>query len=114
MWQGVLQSLAPLVGGGLALNLHHRRINSDEEGHWTDAIGVGGVRMALSFAVLIWLVPAGALLAVPLLLMLSLLSPAGRQEWSVQRTPRLLALCVAFLCLGSHRVSSCFPARLPG
>ena len=101
MWQGVIQSLAPLVGGGLALYLHHRRTNGDEEGHWADAIGVGGVRMALAFAVLIWLVPAGALLAVPLLLMLSLLSPAGRQEWSVQRTPRLLALCVAVLCLGA-------------
>ncbi len=101
MWQGVLQSLAPLVGGGLALYLHHRRTTSEEEGHWADAIGGGGVRMALAFAVLIWLVPAGALLVVPLLLMLSLLSPAGRLEWSVQRTPRLLALCVALLFLGA-------------
>ena len=91
--------LAPLVGGGLALYLHHRRINSDEEGHWTDAIGVGGVRMALSFAVLIWLCQQVHCWRSLLLLMLSLLSPAGRQEWSVQRTPRLLALFVALLAL---------------
>ena len=102
MWQGVLQSLAPLAGGGLALYLYHRRTTVDEEeGHWTGAIGVGGVRMALAFAVLIWIVPAGALVALPLLLLLSILSPAGRQEWSVQRTPRLMALCVAVLCMGA-------------
>ena len=100
MWQGVLQSLAPLVGGGLALFLYHRRTAEVEEGHhWTGAIGVGGIRMALAFAILIWLVPAGALLVLPLLLLLSLLSPAGRQEWSEQRTPRLVALAVAMLCL---------------
>ena len=102
MWQGVLQSLAPLAGGGLALFLYHRRTAVDgEESHWTGAIGVGGVRMALAFAVLVWLLPAGALLALPLLLLLSILSPAGRQEWAVQRTPRLLALSVAVLCMGA-------------
>ena len=100
MWQGVLQSLAPLVGGGLALFLYHRRTAEVEEGHqWTDAIGVGGIRMAFAFAILIWLVPAGALLVLPLLLLLSLVSPAGRQEWSKQRTPRLVALAVAMICL---------------
>ena len=45
MWQGVLQSLAPLVGGGLALFLYHRRTAEVEEGHhWTGAIGVGNER----------------------------------------------------------------------
>lgn len=101
MWQGVLQSLAPLAGGGLALYLYHRRNNESEEGHWTDSIGPNGVRMAFLFAVLIWIVPAGALLALPLLLLLSVLSPAGRQEWSEQRTPRLVALSVAVLCMGA-------------
>ena len=53
MWQGVLQSLAPLVGGGLALFLYHRRTAEVEEGHqWTDAIGLGGIRMAFAFAIL--------------------------------------------------------------
>ena len=95
MWQGVLQSLAPLAGGGLALYLYHRRTNESEQDHWTGAIGANGVRMALAFAVLIWIVPAGALLALPALLLLSVISPAGRQEWSEQRTPRLMALSVA-------------------
>ena len=101
MWQGVLQSLAPLAGGGLALYLYHRRTNESEQDHWTGAIGSNGVRMAFVFAALIWIVPAGALLALPALLLLSLLSPAGRQEWSEQRTPRLVALSVAVLCLGA-------------
>ena len=81
--------------------LHHRRTKDSEEHHWTGAIGANGVRMALAFAVLIWIVPAGALLALPVLLLLSVLSPAGRQEWSEQRTPRLMALSVAVLCMGA-------------
>ena len=101
MWQGVLQSLAPLAGGGLALYLHHRRTNHAEEHNWTGAIGANGVRMALAFAVLIWIVPAGALLALPAMLLISVISPAGRQEWSEQRTPRLMALSVAVLCMGA-------------
>lgn len=101
MWQGVVQSLAPLAGGALALYLYHRRIEASEAQHWTDPIGPNGVRMAIAFAVLIWFVPAGALLALPLLLLLSVVSPAGRLEWSEQRRPRLLALGVAVLCLGA-------------
>ncbi len=101
MWQGVVQSLAPLAGGALALYLYHRRGDVLEEQHWTGPIGPNGVRMAFAFAVCIWFVPAGALLTLPLLLLLSVLSPAGRLEWSEQRRPRLLALSVAVLCLGA-------------
>ena len=82
MWQGLVQSLAPLAGGGLALYLYHRRTDDAEENHWTGAVGINGVRMAFAFAVLIWILPGGALLALPLLLSLSVLSPAGRQDWS--------------------------------
>ena len=101
MWQGVIQSLAPLAGGGLALYLYHRRMDGAEDHEWTGAIGANGIRMAFAFAVLIWILPAGALLAAPLLLLLSVLSPAGRQDWAEHRTPRLLVLGVAVLCLGA-------------
>ena len=101
MWQGVLQSFVPLMGGGLALYLYHRRTPEGEQHHWTWVIGSNGVRMAIAFAVLLWILPAGALLALPVLLLLSVLSPAARQEWSEHRTPRILALSVAVLCLGA-------------
>ena len=101
MWQGVIQSLAPLAGGGLALYLYHRRADGAEKDHWTGAIGPNGVRMAFAFTLLIWILPGGALFAIPLLLVLSLLSPAGRQDWAEHRTPRILALSVAVLCLGA-------------
>ena len=45
--------------------------------------------------------PGGALLVLPLLLLLSVASPAARVEWGVHRTPRLMALGVAVLCLGA-------------
>ena len=65
MWQGLIQSLAPLAGGGLALYLYHRQTDDAEEHHWTGAIGINGVRMAFVFAVLISILPGGARLAVP-------------------------------------------------
>ena len=39
--------------------------------------------MAAAFAVMIWIVPAGALLVLPIMLLLSVLSPAAREEWRV-------------------------------
>ena len=102
MWPGLVQTLAPLVGGGLVLNLHHRRrIETDSDMHWTHTIGRNGVVMAAAFAVMIWLVPAGALLVLPIMLLLSVLSPAAREEWRVHAPPRLLALSVAVVCLGA-------------
>ena len=97
VWQGLLQSLAPLIGGALTLFLIHRRTN--KEGHWIDPLGRNGVVLCVSFAGLIWLLPGGALLALPVLLGLSAASPAGREDWRKERNPRLLALLVAVLSL---------------
>ncbi len=100
VWQGLLQSFAPLAGGALVLHLFYRR-QSQEGVHWLDPVGQNGVRMALAFSALIWVLPGGALLVLPLLLLLSVASPAARVDWGVHRTPRLMALGVAVLCLGA-------------
>lgn len=99
VWQGILQSLLPLAGGALTLVVLHRRKEASEDETWLTPIGSEGVKIALAFAVFLWILPAGALLSIPLLLILTLLSPAAREEWSTHRRPRLLALSVALLCL---------------
>ncbi len=101
VWQGVVQSLAPLVGGSVYLWWHHRRQPAVEgETNWLSPIGSNGVRLAVLVAMLMWVVPAGALLAVPLALGISLLSPAARAEWTDHRRVRIAAVSVAVLFLG--------------
>lgn len=100
MWQGIVQSIAPVVGGGLVLYIMHQRGDGNEEVHWTVPFGPNGLRMVGAFVVMMWLLPAGALVGLPVLLLLSFLSPAARQDWVEHRTPRLLTIGVAVLCLG--------------
>lgn len=100
MWQGVLQTLAPLVGGAAYLWWQHRRDDERKDANWLSPIGVNGVRLVVLVAMLMWLLPAGALLAVPLALGLSVLSPAARVEWTDHRGVRLTAISVALLFLG--------------
>ena len=99
VWQGLLQSLLPLVGGALTLVFIHRRKQALEDETWHTPIGPQGIQMALAFVIFLWILPAGALLSLPLLVVVSLLSPAAREDWKTHRTPRLLALSVAMLCL---------------
>lgn len=99
--QGLLQSLAPLLGGAITLRWLHQRKATEEEEDWLKPVGKDGIRLTLLAVVLLWVVPGGALLVVPLALGLSLLSPAAREEWSTHRTPRLVAVGVALLCLGA-------------
>ena len=102
MWQGILQTLAPVAGGALALYVHHaRRTDISEDVPWTHTLGRNGVIVVGAFALMMWSVPGGALLALPVLLLLSVLSPAAREEWGEHGTPRLLAVGVAVVCLGA-------------
>ena len=99
VWQGILQSLLPLLGGALTLVVIHRRKEEPEDERWHTPIDPQGIKMALSFAIFLWILPGGALLALPILVLLSVLSPAAREDWKAHRTPRILALSVALLCL---------------
>jgi hypothetical protein len=101
LWQGLLQSLAPLLGGAVALRWMHKRMATEEEEDWLTPLGQDGVRLAVLAAVLLWVLPGGAFLVVPLALGLSLLSPAAREAWSTHRSSRLVAVGVALLCLGT-------------
>ncbi len=110
MWQGALQSLAPLLGAGGALWFLHRRRSNDEQKTWMEPVGLDGVRLLVAVSVSMWLLPGGALLAIPLALGLSVASPAGRADWNEHRTPRFLVVGVAVLCLSA---SGLLPVETP-
>ncbi|MDB4605046.1 hypothetical protein OAH50_01090, partial [bacterium] len=59
----------------------HRRKQALEDETWHTPIGPQGIQMALAFVIFLWILPAGALLALPLLVVISLLSPAAREDW---------------------------------
>lgn len=101
VWQGVIQSLAPLLGGAVFLWFANRRRSPEDEDEWLEPIGSAGVLLAFAVVVFMWLLPAGAFLAIPLALLLSVLSPAAREAWNEHRRMRLMAIGVALLVLAS-------------
>ena len=57
-----------------------------------------GLETALIGLVLLWVVPWGLLILLPLILVLSALSPAGRQDWKEHKKARItLCVCVVFM-----------------
>ncbi|MDA7464460.1 hypothetical protein N9N91_01675 [Candidatus Poseidonia alphae] len=97
VWQGLVHSLLPLLGGGLLLYLLNRRAPQEPPVHWTHPVGRNGIIMAVMFTILLWIVPYGILLLLPAMLVLSALSPAGREEWREHRRTRLAALLLSVL-----------------
>ena len=59
---------------------------------------------------LLLLIPYGALLLFPIVLLLSFVSPAGRMDWSEHRNQRILAIVMVMLMLG---VSGFMPIETP-
>ena len=105
VWQGVLQSLLPLVGGAIALWWWNRRTPAESgESTLFSPLGQAGLFSFGAFSLLIWVVPSGAFLVIPALLGLSLASPAARMDWKEERAPRLLTLAVAVICFSAGGV----------
>ena len=64
----------------------------------------------LGALLLLLLIPYGALLLFPIVLLLSFVSPAGRMDWSEHRNERILAIGMVMLMLG---VSGFIPVETP-
>ncbi|RJU80147.1 MAG: hypothetical protein DWC09_07815 [Candidatus Poseidoniales archaeon] len=76
----------------------HRK-SSDEAGfEWKDMYGPHGFQALISFIVLLWILPGGFLLVGPVILLLSILSPAGRIAWESYRKPRIV-VCVGLVVM---------------
>ena len=104
VWQGVVQSLAPLAGGATTLWAWHRWVLTADEASidapaWWAPADKAGLVSAVVLMVVMWCVPGGALLGLPFLLLLSAASPAARVAWREHARPRTAALGMALLCL---------------
>lgn len=110
LWNFVPTMLA-LCGVFIALWWLRRSLEADDPNHSPRIIfGPLGLETALIGLVLLWLVPWGLLLLLPFILVLSVLSPAGRQDWRDHNKARItLCLCVvAMIVLGG-----CVPVQEP-
>jgi len=110
LWNFVPTMLA-FCGVFIALWWLRRSLEVDDPNHSPRVIfGPLGLETALIGLVLLWLVPWGLLLLLPLIFVLSVLSPAGRQDWKDHKKARItLCLCVvAMIVLGG-----CVPVQEP-
>ena len=110
LWNFVPTMLA-LCGVFIALWWLRRSLEVDDPNHSPRVIfGPLGLETALIGLVLLWLVPWGLLLLLPLILFFSVLSTAGRQDWKDHKKARItLCLCVvAMIVLGG-----CVPVQEP-
>lgn len=76
----------------------HRKSSEDVEFEWKDMYGPYGIHALISFIVLLWILPGGFLIAGPVMLLLSILSPAGRLAWETYRKPRVV-VCVGLIVM---------------
>ena len=68
----------------------HRKLEEEEEFDWRSGFGPLGFEALILTIVLLWFLPGGILLIGPVMLILSVLSPAGRLAWKDYRRPRVL------------------------
>ena len=68
---------------------------------------------ALASIAALWLVPYGLFVLIPLMLILSFSSPAGRIDWKEYRNERLIAVFIVFLMLGLSGLMPCDEPRSP-
>lgn len=68
----------------------HRKLEEGEEFDWRTGFGPMGFEALILTIVLLWFLPGGILLIGPVMLILSVLSPAGRLAWKEYRRPRVL------------------------
>ena len=57
------------------------RLFDDEEISYVEAFGENGFHALLAGVILLWFIPFGILIIFPVAILLSILSPAGRQSW---------------------------------
>jgi len=68
----------------------HRKLEDGEGFDWRSGFGPMGFEALILTIVLLWFLPGGILLIGPVMLILSVLSPAGRLAWKEYRRPRVL------------------------
>ena len=93
LWQGVVHTLLPLAGGILMLFFLQWRSTEEPPSHWMNPIGREGCLMAVAFSVLLWIAPYGALLALPILFCLSVISHQSSSKNRMENTCKKPICC---------------------
>lgn len=91
----------------------HRWRQEEEAEPFDQFLGSKTSYFALASIAALWLVPYGLFVLIPLMLILSFSSPAGRIDWKEYRNERLIAVFIVFLMLGLSGLMPCDEPRSP-
>ena len=94
MLAGVVTSVLMLATIALWVYFSRRKAAlQDEDFDYHQIIGQNGIEASVISIILLWLIPWGVVIILPLLLLLSLLSPAGRESWKDFTKIRVYFVC---------------------
>ena len=88
----------------------YKLVTKDDSLQLKTFLGENASRYTMIGLFLLLLVPYGAIVLIPLILVLSFVSPAGRMDWSEYRNQRLIAVFLVFIMLG---ISGFMPIEEP-
>ena len=94
----LVPTLLLVLGIAIAIFIERQISKEDEPFDWRTGFGPMGLEALILTLVLMWIVPGGILLLGPVMLILSVLSPAGRVAWSEHKRPRVMvSICLAVM-----------------
>ena len=88
MIRDLLPSFFLVLFVGFFVYAANRKETEEKNENWREMFGPLGFQALISTLLLMWIVPGGILLVGPVMLVLSVLSPAGRIAWKEYRQPR--------------------------
>jgi hypothetical protein len=97
-------------GGAIAATVFWHKKKSEVEPSIKAFIGPKSFGFVITMFVLMWIVPYGALILLPLGIGITLASPAGRKDWQHHKQPRIVFLSVFVVLL---LCTSMFPVQQP-
>jgi len=91
----------------------HRWRNGEDTEPFEQFLGSKTSFLTLAGIAALWIIPYGVFVLVPIILILSISSPAGRIDWKEYRNERLIAAFFVFLMLGLSGLIPCDEPRSP-
>ena len=88
MIEDFVSSLFLVAFVGVFVYVMNGRDSDETHENWKEIFGPMGFQALILTLLLMWISPGGILLVGPLMLVLSILSPAGRIAWKEYRRPR--------------------------
>ncbi|HJL97973.1 MAG TPA: hypothetical protein QF401_07470 [Candidatus Poseidoniaceae archaeon] len=94
----LVPTLLLVLGIAIVVFIERQISKQDERFDWRTGFGPLGFEALILTLILMWIVPGGILLLGPIMLLASVLSPAGRVAWVQHKRPRILvSVCLAVM-----------------